>query len=228
MALSETVSIIMPVLNEATNLESLLQRLSPMREMGVEIIMVDGGSHDGTVDMASPYVDEIITAPKGRATQMNEGAQVARGDILLFLHADTHLPDGAVNTVLEKLRESDKVWGRFDVQIVGQPMMLKFIAFMMNLRSRLTGIATGDQAIFVRSEHFFSVDGFPNQPLMEDIEISRRLKRLSDPVCIRDVVRTSGRRWEKHGVWLTIFLMWRLRFLYWIGCSAEKLARAYK
>lgn len=228
MALSGSVSIIMPVLNEAANLEALLQGLMPLRKMGVEIILADGGSQDETVSIATPLVDQVLNAPKGRARQMNAGAHVAHGDILLFLHADTQLPDGAIKMVREQLAQSKKVWGRFDVQIVGQPFMLKVIATMMNLRSRLTGIATGDQAIFVRSEDFFAVDGFPDQPLMEDIEISRLLKRRSFPICIRDFVKTSGRRWEIYGVWRTIFLMWRLRFLYWLGCSAEKLAQEYK
>ncbi len=223
-----SVTIVMPVLNEAVSLEGFLQSLQPLREEGVEVILADGASQDGTVEIATPLVDQVLSAPRGRARQMNVGAQVARGDILLFLHADTHLPQGAITTITTQLAQSKKAWGRFDVQIVGQPFMLKVIAAMMNLRSRLSGIATGDQAIFVRREDFVAIGGFPDQPLMEDIEISKRLKRRSSPLCIRERVKTSGRRWEKYGVWRTIFLMWRLRLLYWLGYSAEKIARAYK
>lgn len=226
--MTQSVSIIVPVLNEAAHVEAILQRLRPLRSAGVEVIMVDGGSHDGTVSLAEPLVDQVLVAPHGRARQMNEGASVASGDILLFLHADTLLPDGAVPFVIEELATSKKVWGRFDVQIVGRPWMLKLIAVLMNWRSRLTGVATGDQAIFVRSEDFFDIDGFPEQPLMEDIEISRRLKRRSPPLCLHAFVKTSGRRWEQYGVWRTILLMWSLRLLYWLGVSAEKLAKAYK
>ena len=224
----ESVSIVMPVLNEAASLEAFLRGLLPLREAGMEVILADGGSRDETLAIALPLADQVLNAPRGRARQMNAGAQAASGDILLFLHADTHLPEGAIETLVEQLAQSGKVWGRFDVKIIGQPFMLKIIGAMMNLRSRLTGIATGDQAMFVRREDFVAIGGFPDQPLMEDIEISKQLKRRSAPLCLRERVKTSGRRWEKYGLWRTIFLMWRLRFLYWCGYPAEKIAQAYK
>jgi rSAM/selenodomain-associated transferase 2 len=158
---------------------------------------------------------------------MNAGAQATEGDVLLFLHADTVLPDDALAAVGKAIAVGAD-WGRFDVRIVGSARMLRVVAALMNLRSRLSGIATGDQAIFVRRDVFLAVGGFPDQPLMEDIEISKRLLRRSRPACLRSRVQTSGRRWESRGVWRTIFLMWRLRFAYWRGTPAEVLARAYR
>jgi rSAM/selenodomain-associated transferase 2 len=157
---------------------------------------------------------------------MNAGAALAKGDALLFLHADTELPAQALSVIELALRR--RRWGRFDVALAGRPWMLRLIAAMMNLRSRLTGIATGDQAIFVARAAFGAVGGFPDQPLMEDIELSRRLKRLGPPACLSDRVVTSGRRWENHGVWRTVLLMWRLRFDYWRGVPAERLALRYR
>ena len=181
------------------------------------MLVVDGGSTDGTADLAKGFCDRVITAPRGRATQMNAGAREARGDILLFLHADTRLP--------EKFVLENPVWGRFDVRIEGRHPLLKVIAWSMNLRSRLTGIATGDQAIFVRRDAF---PGFPELPLMEDIAFSKLMKRRAPPVCLRAKVVTSGRRWESRGVLRTILLMWRLRALYAMGTSAAELARRYE
>jgi rSAM/selenodomain-associated transferase 2 len=158
---------------------------------------------------------------------MNAGAAAARGAVLLFLHADTRLPAQADSQVLRAVA-GGACWGRFDVRIEGRPAMLRVVATLMNLRSRLSGIATGDQAIFVTREAFEGVGGFPVQPLMEDIEFSRRLKRLGRPACLRARARTSGRRWEQRGVWRTIFLMWRLRWRYWRGESPARLAEAYR
>jgi rSAM/selenodomain-associated transferase 2 len=221
------LSIVMPALNEAAGIEATLAALQPLRARGVEIVLADGGSTDATAQLASPWVDTLATAPSGRAVQMNAGAALARADALLFLHADTRLPPLADVLVLQALAGSAQ-WGRFDVRITGQPWMLRVVAALMNLRSRLSGIATGDQAIFVHRAAFDRVGGFPVQPLMEDIELSRRLKRLGRPACLSARVGTSGRRWEQRGVWRTIVLMWRLRWRYWRGESPERLALAYR
>ncbi len=221
------LSIVMPVLNEAAGIVGTLAALAPLRARGVEVIVVDGASHDDTVALATPWVDSVTTFPGGRARQMNAGAARATGEVLLFLHADTQLPPGADELVLEALR-GNAGWGRFDVRIDGAPWMLPVVATLMNLRSRWSGIATGDQAIFMHRALFEAVGGFPDQPLMEDVEISRRLRSVSPPVCLRAQVRTSGRRWESRGVWRTIFLMWRLRWRYWRGEPAAALAEAYR
>lgn len=222
------LSIILPMLNEAAHIERILQALAPLRQRGAEVLLVDGGSHDASAQLAQGLGQRVMTAGRGRARQMNAGAAAAHGRALLFLHADTVLPLQADQIIADALRRSGRRWGRFDVRISGRARMLKWIARMMNWRSRLSGIATGDQAIFVLRDEFFTVGGFPQQALMEDIEISRRLKKRSPPLCLRQQVVTSGRRWETHGVWRTIFLMWRLRFLYWLGVSADTLAKQYK
>lgn len=221
------LSIVLPALDEAAGIEATLQALEPLRARGVEIVLADGGSGDGTPALAAPWVDAVLQAPRGRALQMNAGAAAARGAVLLFLHADTRLPALADLQVLRAVAGGAR-WGRFDVRIEGRPAMLRVVATLMNLRSRLSGIATGDQAIFVTREAFEGVGGFPVQPLMEDIELSRRLKRLSRPACLRERASTSGRRWEQRGVWRTIFLMWRLRWRYWRGDSPSRLAQAYR
>ncbi len=221
------LSIVLPALDEAAGIEATLQALEPLRARGVEIVLADGGSGDGTPALAAPWVDAVLQAPRGRALQMNAGAAAARGAVLLFLHADTRLPALADLQVLRAVAGGAR-WGRFDVRIEGRPAMLRVVATLMNLRSRLSGIATGDQAIFVTREAFDRVGGFPVQPLMEDIELSRRLKRLSRPACLRERASTSGRRWEQRGVWRTIFLMWRLRWRYWRGDSPSRLAQAYR
>jgi rSAM/selenodomain-associated transferase 2 len=223
-----SLSIVLPVLNEAAQIEHVLRRLEEARAHGVEVIVVDGGSADDTVQLAASYVDQLLHSAQGRARQMNAGAASAQGDVLLFLHADTLLPEGAYRLLLAELNRSQKAWGRFDVQISGRSQMFGLIAATMNLRSRLTGIATGDQAIFIRRADFESVGGFPEQELMEDIEISRRLKYRSPPLCLCGPAVTSGRRWEERGVWRTIMLMWRLRLLYWLGTPANKLAERYR
>lgn len=224
------LSVIVPVLNEADGIVPFLLSLQVLRERGVEILLVDGGSTDGTPVLARSFADRILTAPLGRARQMNAGATLAQGRLLLFLHADTRLPADADRLIFAALdgAPGSPVWGRFDVHIEGRSPWLKLIARMMNLRSRLTGIATGDQAIFVRHNAFSMVGGYPEQPLMEDIELSSRLKKLGPPACLRERVITSGRRWEAHGVWRTILLMWRLRFDYWRGVSPVQLARRYR
>ncbi len=221
------LSIVMPALNEAAGIAPLLMALQPLRARGVEIVLADGGSTDGTVQQAAPWVDAVVASGRGRAVQMNAGAAAASADRLLFLHADTRLPPLADVQVVQALA-GGACWGRFDVHIDGRPPMLRVVAALMNLRSRLSGIATGDQAIFVSRAAFVQVGGYPVQPLMEDIELSRRLKRLGRPACLRTQVCTSGRRWELHGVWRTIFLMWWLRWRYWRGEPAARLAQAYR
>ena len=222
------LSLVMPVWNEADVIVPALQALAPLRQRGVELIVVDGGSSDGTASLVAPLADQVIVSSCGRALQMNAGAAAARGDILLFLHADTQLPTESLTAIERALVDPHHDWGRFDVHIVGRSRWLALVGFMMNQRSRLSGIATGDQALFVRRSTFDAVGGYPAQPLMEDIELSRRLRRISAPVCLRERVSTSGRRWEAHGVWRTIFLMWQLRLLYWLGTPVDQLAARYR
>lgn len=221
------LAIVMPALDEAAGIVPILQALQPLRARGVEVVLADGGSSDGTAALAAAYVDTVVVAPRGRALQMNAGVARTRADALLFLHADTRLPARADGLVLQALA-GGALWGRFDVRIDGRPWLLRIVAALMNLRSRWSGIATGDQALFVTRRAFDAVGGFPPQPLMEDIELSRRLKRLGRPACLRAKVRTSGRRWEARGVWRTVFLMWRLRWRYWRGEPAARLAKAYR
>ena len=220
------LSIVIPTLNEAERIEPALQALATMRQQGVDVTVVDGGSRDGTALRAEALADRVITAPQGRARQMNAGAAAAAGEVLLFLHADTTLPPDALSAIGEALA-SGAGWGRFDVHIDGRSALFPLIAMLMNARSRFSGIATGDQAIFVQRALFERVGGFPDQPLMEDIELSRRLRQHGPPACLRERVVTSGRRWERHGVWRTVWLMWRLRLRYWLGTPADELAKAY-
>ena len=221
------LSIIIPVLNEGDGIAAALDALAHLRALGTEVIVVDGGSRDATVERAQLRADRVVLAPRGRALQMNAGAERASGDVLLFLHADTRLPAEADRVVLNGLDQSRRVWGRFDVKIDGRSRLLPVVAWLMRLRSRLTGIATGDQAIFLRRDAFQAVGGFPALALMEDIAICKRLKRLGRPLCLRACVTTSGRRWEKNGVLSTILLMWRLRFAYFLGADPKQLARQY-
>jgi rSAM/selenodomain-associated transferase 2 len=204
-----------------------LTALMPLRQRGVEVVVADGGSRDGTVALARPLCDHLIAAPHGRALQMNAGAAAARGNIFLFLHADTRLPDGADTIIVEALSNSGRVWGRFDVMIDGSHVLFPVIAAMMNLRSSWTGIATGDQAIFCTRAAFAAAGSYPFIPLMEDVVFSRRLKRLASPIALRQRVLTSGRRWQKHGVLRTILKMWSLRLAFFAGVDAEHLAKWY-
>lgn len=226
--MTAVLSIVVPVLNEAAGIAGTLEALAPLRARGAEVIVVDGGSRDATVAIATPLADRVIDGPQGRARQMNAGAQQASAARLLFLHADTRLPEHADALVVAALDAHPLAWGRFDVVIEGRSRMLPVIAALMNRRSRWTGIATGDQAMFMTRAAFEAAGGFPDQPLMEDIELSKRLKRLRAPACLRERVTTSGRRWEQRGVWRTIVLMWRLRLLYALGVSADRLAPWYR
>ncbi len=216
------LSIVVPVLNEADALAGGLAALAPLRLRGHEVIVADGGSEDGSRELAVPLADRVIAAPRGRAAQMNAGAAVASGAALLFLHADTRLPPDADALLRAALRRH--AWGRFDIRIEGRSPLLAMIGFFMNLRSRLSGIATGDQAIFVRRDAFC---GFPEIELMEDIAFSKAMKRISPPACLRERVLTSGRRWERRGVLRTMLLMWRLRLAYFLGAAPDELARRY-
>lgn len=222
------ISIIIPALNEAASIGATLAPLQPLRARGHEVVVVDGGSADGTPELARPLADCVVRSARGRAMQQNAGAAVAAGGILLFLHADTLLPEGADARVLDGLRQSGRGWGRFDVRLSGAHPMLRVVERMIGLRSRLTGIATGDQAIFVRRDWFRRAGGFPSIPLMEDVALSKTLRRMGPPLCLRDRVVTSSRRWEERGVWRTMALMWRLRLEYALGADPARLAERYR
>jgi rSAM/selenodomain-associated transferase 2 len=220
------LSIVIPVLDEAPRIGAQLQQLQLLRQNNVELTVVDGGSSDGSAQAAAPLADQVLLAPRGRARQMNAGAAASHGRVLLFLHADTTLPRNAAGAVLEAI-DAGARWGRFDVRIDGRHPMLRIVERMMNWRSRLTGIATGDQAIFVRRDLFEHVGGFPELPLMEDIRFSALLKRQAAPACLTETVTTSGRRWQKHGVLRTVLLMWWLRAAFFCGADPARLARQY-
>jgi rSAM/selenodomain-associated transferase 2 len=221
------LSIIVPVLDEQACIGPALDALAPLRARGAEVIVADGGSRDLTAATARPLADAVVTAPQGRGVQMNAGAAAATGDVLLFLHADTVLPPGADALVLDGLHRTGRVWGHFDVRIEGRGPLLPIIAAAMNARARLTGIATGDQAMFVTRTAFASAGGFPDIPLMEDVALSKRLKRIGPPLCLDARVTTSGRRWDEGGAMRTMLLMWRLRLAYWLGAEPASLARRY-
>jgi len=224
---SYKISIIIPTLNEARMIPGTLFVLQPLRRSGHEVIVVDGGSHDGTGGIAQPLSDQFIRSPRGRARQLNAGARIAKGDILLFLHADTLLPESADLLILDGLETSRRNWGHFDVRLSGRHPLLRAVEYLMNWRSRLTGIATGDQAIFVKKELFERVGGFPEIELMEDIALSKTLKRYGPALCLSQGVVTSSRRWERNGILRTIFLMWRLRLVYALGADPGRLAKLY-
>lgn len=217
-----SLSIIIPTLNEQEIIKDCLLPLQPLRNMGVEIIISDGGSKDQTRVIAEPYVDQITQFKPGRARQMNAGAALASGTYLLFLHVDTLLPPDFDVTSLR-----DTQWGFFPVGLSGSLWQLRIIERAMNLRSRITGIGTGDQAIFVRSDLFHALDGFADILLMEDVEFCGRLKAVCSPSLGHDYVMTSSRRWEQQGVTRTVLQMWRLRLAYFLGVSPDRLIRQY-
>lgn len=227
MKSARLLSIVIPVLDEAAGIKPALAALQPLRARGVEVIVADGGSRDDTVELAAPLADRIVHAPRGRAAQMNAGAAVAHGEILLFLHADCALPPDADALIINGLAMRKKCWGRFDVQLDSRHPLLPVIAFMMNLRSRITGIATGDQGIFVTRACFDAAGGYAPIALMEDIDFSKRLKARGAPLCLRTRIAASGRRWEQRGAWRTILLMWRLRLAFFFGADPAALARQY-
>ena len=230
------LSIIIPLLNEADNLPELIAHIASLDPAPQQVILVDGGSVDGSVAIAKSVLKSteiaqlaidwhIIESTVGRAQQMNAGAMLATGDVLLFLHADTELPADAIDNVQQAIAQYD--WGRFDVRLDSCEPLLKIVGFVINKRSRLMSIATGDQAIFIKKSIFEQIGGYPDQPLMEDIELCKRLKKFARPACLKSKVITSARRWQQYGTWRTIFLMWQLRFDYWRGVSPNVLKQRY-
>lgn len=220
------LSIVIPVFNEAENIAATLNRLQAYRQQGHEVIVVDGGSRDNTIECAQGLVDQLLISKPGRAMQMNVGAEQAQGDVLVFLHADTQLPDDADTLIFDAISRGNQ-WGRFNVRLSGRHVLFRLIENMMNWRSCVTGIATGDQVIFVRDMQFEQAGGYPDIKLMEDIELSKKLKSFDKPACIKQRVITSSRRWEKNGILRTVLLMWRLRLLHFFGVSPEKLFTLY-
>jgi rSAM/selenodomain-associated transferase 2 len=219
-------SIIIPALNEAQTITTCLAAIQAYREIA-EIIVVDGSSTDNTYKQAQLLCDRAIVSDRGRAIQMNAGANYAIGDVLIFLHADTFLPVDALNRIATNINHHHQ-WGRFDVELRGSHPMLKVVAKLMNWRSRLTGIATGDQAVFVTKQLFESVGRYPEIALMEDIALSKKLKVICPPICLKDKAISSGRRWEQFGVLKTILLMWSLRLRYFFGADPARLAQLYR
>lgn len=220
-------SIIIPVLNEAECLPVQLAALQVWRRAGHEIIVVDGGSEDASTDIARPLVSQLIVSPRGRAVQINKGVAVASNDWLVFLHVDTSFPETAIHSLQSIFHEENIKWGYFNVRLSGNNYLLKMVSSLMNVRTRLTGIATGDQAMFMRKAAFEAVGGFPEIALMEDISLSSKLKKISSPYCIKEFVTTSSRRWQKHGIAKTILIMWSLRLRYFFGASPVVLAERY-
>nr|WP_181210464.1 TIGR04283 family arsenosugar biosynthesis glycosyltransferase [Psychrobacter sp. D2]MBA2057939.1 TIGR04283 family arsenosugar biosynthesis glycosyltransferase [Psychrobacter sp. D2] len=237
-----TLSIVIPLLNEADNLPKLMGHLAHLNPAPYQVILVDGGSTDNSVAIAKELIEglidsspsviseqvidwQIIESTAGRALQMNAGAELATGYVLLFLHADTQLPNHAIADITSAVRQA--AWGRFDVRLESSTWMLKVVSQMINWRSRFSGIATGDQAIFIKKSLFEQLGGYPQQPLMEDIELCKRLKAVGKPACLRSKVMTSARRWQQYGTWRTIGLMWHLRFDYWRGVSADNIKQRY-
>lgn len=220
------LSIIIPVLNESSQIESCLQELQLLRQQGHEVVVVDGGSHDNTLSLASPLCDQLVQSKKSRAIQMNTGAAVATGHCFLFLHADTSLPS-KISDLFFQIKNIENRWGRFDIRLTGNHFLFRIIELCMNIRSRLTGIATGDQVVFVGRELFSEIKGFPIVALMEDIAISRLLLKQSKPICLKEKVVSSSRRWEKNGIIRTILKMWLLRLLYFFHFDTDRLAKIY-
>ena len=218
--------MIIPALNEAAELTETISRARLSRAIG-EVIVVDGGSTDQTRELAEGLGCRVLKATGGRGGQLKAGAEAARGDVLLFLHADTWLPEGGLGAVSAALDDARVVGGHFDVRFDSPRPVLRMIAFFMNLRSRASGISTGDQAIFVRREVFETMGGYPDMPLMEDIELSRRLKRRGRLAALPSRITTSARKWEREGALRTMALMWALRFLYTVGVSPARLHRWY-
>lgn len=228
MAQAPAISIVVPVLNEAPGIVQFLQPLQAWRSAGHEVVLVDGGSRDRTRELAAPFVNRLLTSAPGRASQMNAGARASRGTLLVFLHADTTLPATAPELLARYLSPAWQRWGRFDVRLSGAHPLFRVVEAMMNLRSRVTGIATGDQAMFVSRALFEDLGGFAPIPLMEDIELSGRLRRRAAPECLRAKVTTSSRRWEQEGVLRTILRMWWLRWQYFRGVDPALLAARYR
>lgn len=219
-------SIIIPTLHEEKSIPSCLLALQSLRSC-CEIIVVEAGNTDDSPGASiAALVDKLLTSEKGRALQMNKGAEQATGEVLIFLHADTYLPENALSLIQQQI-SSNRPWGRFDIQLSGHSFMLKVIAWMMNRRSRLTGIATGDQVIFVRQDVFAAAGRYPEIALMEDIALCKALKKISPPLCLKAKVTSSARRWEQFGIFKTILLMWSMRLRYFCGADPQTLAPLY-
>ena len=221
------LSIIIPVLNEARVIAQTLSSLQPIRRRGHEVIVVDGGSDDQSLLISAPFSDKVTQSLRGRSRQMNAGADLSTGEILLFLHADTSLPNDADRLIIEGMNDRHRLWGRFDVKFSGRHPLLRVIEFLMNWRSRLSGIATGDQGIFVERDLFEKIGGFPEIDLMEDIALCKMLKKYGRPLCLRQQIMTSSRRWEEKGLFRTVLLMWFLRFAYFFKADPRRLAKLY-
>jgi rSAM/selenodomain-associated transferase 2 len=220
------ISVIVPALDEALQIAAAL---ASARAPGVrEVIVVDGGSADDTASIAAACGARVLAAPRGRATQMNAGAAAASGAVLLFLHADTRLPPGFDAAVLRALADPAVVGGRFDLRLVPGNAWLRLTGTLINLRSRLSRIATGDQALFVRRAVFESMGGFEPIPLMEDLAFTRALKQRGRIACLHLQVETSSRRWQQDGPLRTVLLMWWLRLLYFCGVPPDRLRRRYR
>ncbi|MCU7833774.1 MAG: TIGR04283 family arsenosugar biosynthesis glycosyltransferase [gamma proteobacterium symbiont of Taylorina sp.] len=222
----QRISIIIPVYNEADTIEDFLKKLQEFRQYGHEVVLVDGHSQDKTQELARPYVDRLISSAKGRARQMDLGAKMATGQVFLFLHADTQLPDSADLLILNSLARG-KYWGRFNIRLSGTNLLFRIIEKMMNWRSCLTGIATGDQAIYMSKMLYHDIGGFPQIELMEDIELCTRLIKWTKPDCLKQSVISSSRRWEKNGILHTVLFMWMMRLQYFFGVSAKQLQKKY-
>ena len=220
------LSIIIPTLNETSVIVAALQSLQALRNGGVEIIVADGGSSDDTASQAAMLADGVVKSKQGRAIQMNAGARKATGYRLLFLHADTRLPNN-LDELIAQWEKNQVAWGFFPVRLSGSNPIFRIIAFFINLRSRLTQVATGDQCLFVEKSLFVKLGGFPEIPLMEDVAMTKLLRRCCPPTIEKRFVTTSSRRWHQNGIVRTVLQMWYLRWLYFIGVEPERLARRY-
>ena len=224
---SPVLSIIVPVLNEARTITNVLTALKPFRQRGVEVIVVDGGSDDDTAQLAQPLADRVMRGPRGRAAQMNEGAKVASGFIFLFLPSDTTLSADADTQVMYGRARDTSVWGRFDMRLIGHHALLPIAARIVNWRSRMSGIASSEQAIFVQRETFFRIGGFADIPAMDDVEISKRLKAISPPICVASRVTVPAKRFDREGFWTTLRMMWLMRFRYRMGMKPAEILKRY-
>jgi rSAM/selenodomain-associated transferase 2 len=221
------LSIIVPVHNQARSIGAILHALKSFRDRGAEIIVVDGGSNDDTAMLARPLADQVIRSPRGLGLQMNEGAKVANGFIFLFLRPETKLPPDADTQVMYGRSRDTSVWGRFDLRLAGRHMMLPLAARYLNWRSRMSGIASGEQAIFVQREAFFRIGGFRHMPVMEDVDLCQRLKAISPPICVASRVTAPGERFDRDGMWKTLRAMWAMRMRYRMGAKPDDLAKRY-
>lgn len=223
---AERLSIVVPALNEAGSIAPMLRALAPLRGRGHEVIVVDGGSEDGTVALAAGLADRVLRAPRGRARQMNAGAAAARGEILFFLHADSIVPRGFAAAIASACEQA--IGGRFDVDLAARGARFRMIENAINLRSRWSGLFTGDQGLFIRRDAFAALGGYPDQPLLEDLALAHAMKRHGHVAALRERILTSARRWQRHGTLRTLLLMWRIRGLYALGVPPERLAHLYR